>query len=196
MVAASAMNLKTADIHELEDMVDTWPWFSAARQELVGRMARLGGDQMDQALCESALFFYSRAALARYAENSVAKAAASMSTAEPPKGVTLQEKARAAGYVLVGGDYFSKSDLDNTEKEAAGQSYYERFRNPALNTSSEGDGGEGAAKSVYTETLAEIYAKQGLTSQAIEVYSKLILLYPEKSTYFASLIENLKQINN
>ena len=43
-----------------------------------------------------------------------------------------------------------------------------------------------------TETLAKIYADQSLYQLAIEAYEKLILLYPKKSDYFASLIQSLK----
>ena len=42
-----------------------------------------------------------------------------------------------------------------------------------------------------TETLAQIYAEQGYNEQAKQIYSKLSLRYPEKSVYFASLIEKL-----
>ena len=47
----------------------------------------------------------------------------------------------------------------------------------------------------YTETLAQIYAEQGYYSQAKKIYSKLILAYPEKSAYFASLIRKIEEIN-
>ena len=43
-----------------------------------------------------------------------------------------------------------------------------------------------------TETLAKIYADQSLYQLAIDAYEKLILLYPKKSDYFASLIQELK----
>ncbi len=46
---------------------------------------------------------------------------------------------------------------------------------------------------VITETMAEVLAKQGKKAQAIDLYSKLSLLHPEKSVYFASRIEELKQ---
>ncbi|MFY7839302.1 MAG: hypothetical protein ACOVP7_03450, partial [Lacibacter sp.] len=46
---------------------------------------------------------------------------------------------------------------------------------------------------VITETMAEVLAKQGRKAQAIDLYSKLSLLHPEKSVYFASRIEELKQ---
>lgn len=46
---------------------------------------------------------------------------------------------------------------------------------------------------IVTETLAEIFEQQGHYSKAIEAYRKLILKYPEKSTYFASRIEELEK---
>jgi len=46
---------------------------------------------------------------------------------------------------------------------------------------------------VYTEAMAEVWAKQGNTQKAIEIYNKLVLLNPSKKAYFATKIENLKQ---
>ena len=44
-----------------------------------------------------------------------------------------------------------------------------------------------------TETLGHIYAQQGFYDKAIEVFSKLILLYPQKSAYFAALVNEMKK---
>lgn len=45
---------------------------------------------------------------------------------------------------------------------------------------------------LVTETLARIYALQGSVNKAVRAYEILSLKYPQKSAYFASLIEKLK----
>jgi hypothetical protein len=49
------------------------------------------------------------------------------------------------------------------------------------------------ATEVVTEAMAEIWLKQGNKQKAIDIYSKLSFIFPEKSVYFASQIEQLKQ---
>ncbi len=46
---------------------------------------------------------------------------------------------------------------------------------------------------VFTEAMAEVWIKQGNVSKAIEVYNKLCLQNPSKSTYFAAKIDHLKE---
>lgn len=42
-----------------------------------------------------------------------------------------------------------------------------------------------------TETLANIYLKQGLNEKAVEIFKQLILKYPQKSRYFADKINEI-----
>jgi hypothetical protein len=47
-----------------------------------------------------------------------------------------------------------------------------------------------------SETLAKIFVAQGHFPKAIEVYTELILLIPEKKIFFADQIEKLEQKSN
>ena len=131
---------------------------------------------------------------------------------------------------VVGGDYFSKADIDSLENKQENISLnYLKGAGSATSGCSATSGGsatpasgatpgsaamqgsgsaaEGGASAkdessgeisleidspLCTETLASIYAQQGYYQQAIEIYSKLCLLYPEKSAYFATLVKEVK----
>ena len=100
---------------------------------------------------------------------------------------------------VVGGDYFSKADFEELSQEEKAPEI--KFGAPADNMERDSilaDGyGEVDFESMdfVTETLAAIYADQGYYDKAIDAYAKLILLYPEKSTYFASLVNEIKSKN-
>ncbi|MDD5963216.1 MAG: hypothetical protein PUC92_04520 [bacterium] len=143
---------------------------------------------------------------------------------------------------VVGGDYFSKADIDSLENKqenislnylkgaggatsggsatsgsaamqgsgaTSGSAAMQGSGTDAEGSATPGSGAvaEGGAiakdessgeisleidSPLCTETLASIYAQQGYYQQAIEIYSKLCLLYPEKSAYFATLVKEVK----
>jgi len=47
---------------------------------------------------------------------------------------------------------------------------------------------------IISENLANILIKQGKIDKAIDIYEKLILKFPEKKAYFASRIEDMKNL--
>ena len=96
--------------------------------------------------------------------------------------------------IVVGGDYFSaqqyaavRQDGDN----AFGSMAQEKPDAADVAVPNDAESGD-AINAFFTETLAQIYADQGYPEQAAQIYSRLSLRFPEKSAYFASLIEKLK----
>lgn len=48
-------------------------------------------------------------------------------------------------------------------------------------------------KEIISETLAQLYARQGYRDKAIAMYERLCLAFPDKSAYFAAEIEKIKK---
>lgn len=106
-----------------------------------------------------------------------------------------------------GADYFGKTDLATLELDVTAP--VDRFisENPRftevlkrmgenIDTHQQDTSPVLADDEFVTETLARIYTEQGYHKLAIACYGKLILLYPEKSTYFASLVQEITQKTN
>ena len=90
---------------------------------------------------------------------------------------------------VVGGDYFSQSEYEAVRNSGDNVfSHYAAKARKEKNDSSQ----EVGEIAVYTETLAQIYLEQGYPEQAKRIYSKLLLAYPEKNTYFAALIAKIE----
>jgi len=93
---------------------------------------------------------------------------------------------------VAGGDFFSPEQYAAVKKDE--DNVFSRFRSERYDDP-EGHRWEDPEFGFCTETLAAIYADQGYFAEAKKIYSRLILRYPEKSAYFASLIEKLQQEN-
>ena len=204
MEGSGTINLRTLTMEELAGVVNLYPWFAAARKELCVRMSALGGESWgvgqyaDQAMYvadrsiisgimrSSAVKDYSdsdlETLLSSYMEES-----RSGDAAEP-----AAQPARAARPVP-GGDFFSKDEYDKVRR--AGDNF--TFRAPDRREFASGNAEDSLSLEFCTETLAEIYAEQGYFEQSKSIYRKLLLAFPEKSAYFATLIKKLdKLINN
>ena len=93
------------------------------------------------------------------------------------------------------------------QKPAKGLRLIDKFleaqpKMPQIKETEAASKGEGALtqedknEDFVTETLASIYARQGYYKKAIQIFEKLSLKYPEKSTYFAAQIEKIKLLMN
>lgn len=167
---------------ELQQLLEDHPWFTVARREAI---ARQGGDEaaLRRAVGRDAIFFLSRDEVFRLLTGKVP-------VAEEP----VAARPARPQYYVVGGDYFGKEDFERLEQEGfsvttpvfgARASSVEYA--PAVAEEVDAD------KTLVSETLARIYAEQELYQRSIDIYKKLILLFPEKSAYFATLIEKVKE---
>jgi len=112
-------------------------------------------------------------------------------------------------FVLAGGDYFTKKDFEMIELDLSQPLDHFIAEKPTLLRSAIiGKGTKPVVindtesaeslddEAFYTETLASIYIEQGFYKRALDVYAKLILLFPEKSSYFATLVKEIKNKYN
>ena len=191
------INLKALSMDELAGVVNLYPWFGSARKELCLRMSKMGQEAWDkEQYAESALYVADRRIIADIFR---AGREEDLSDKELEKLVKsfIGEPAAQEGNTyhrtvhVVGGDYFTQSQYDNAKRTE--DNVFSRF---AVKASLAEDKEKKAAPLVdddfCTQTMAEIYAEQGYLEQAKHIYSKLLLKNPEKSAYFAALIENLR----
>ena len=206
-----AYSLKHYQIADLEKLIEVSPWFSIARKELFLKMSAMGEEYRKDALHRTVLYLYPDYSTFRegYVLSSAARVqeedrqetgrvyeldlaprqqeeAVREETAAPAAVQPVAEEPRREIYV-VGGDYFLPEELKNVQNQDISS------LSTPLERVVEGDSSEFTDEAYYTETLARIYADQELYDRANEVYEKLILLYPEKSAYFAGLKNDIKK---
>ena len=215
---AGMMDITRLSLEELAGVVNIYPWFALARKELCRRMAPMGAWGVRQ-YSEAALYMGDRKVLSsllgkvgedcsdsdisvivsRFVEAAAQTDGPEVSLTEgsgnsgkdsgsPAEQPPVQRKPRFAG-----ADYFSQTEYASVRREGdssiidynAGVSEAAQKRLTAVKD-----------LEVCTEILARIYLEQGYPQEARGIYSKLILAYPEKSAYFAGLIEKIDEIKN
>ena len=195
MVRASHMDIHTLTLDELVGVVNLYPWYGAARVELCSRMAEVGGsDWGEEQYAGEALYvvdrrkiaaFVQRGRMGDYSDKDVQALLSSYMGPTPEETAAAEHQVR-----VVGGDYFSQSQYDNVRK--GDDNIFTRFasKNRPEGSPEEEEGSE-IADRFATETLARIFAEQGRPEEARRIYSRLVLDIPEKSAYFATLIDEL-----
>ncbi|MGN0191464.1 MAG: hypothetical protein ACI39U_07395 [Candidatus Cryptobacteroides sp.] len=184
-MAEGNIDLKKLTVDELSGVVGIYPWFAAARRELCLRLARSGEeDGRSLSFKEAALHVPDRRKLVCLLKRDTTPDYSDVIEERREEQPVYRREVRPSG-----GDFFSQSDYENVKLEEDGKLIESLSAHKW-----EKDEGAVEVKDLgfYTETLAAIYAEQGYYGQAEKIYSQLILAYPEKSAYFASLIEKLK----
>ena len=198
MVTGDYIDLGALTMDELAGVVHLYPWFASARKELCSRMSRLGGDAWGlEQYAEEALYIADRRKVADLvrkgrkadcADKDVSAILRSYIGPEPVEAPSAEEPERKVH--VVGGDYFSQSQYNDVRRKD--DNIFTRFAvKPRSGGNREDRSGSDIADRYATETLAEIFAEQGCIEEARRIYSRLLLDNPEKSAYFASLIDKL-----
>ena len=193
----SRIQLRSLSTGELTGIINIYPWFGGARKELCRRLAREGGASEEQ-FADMALHIPAREKIYRLLREPAfirreAPEKPAMARQEPEKPReerTAAPRPQATPRVRVaGGDYFSASDYEQVG--TGGEDLLTGIRIKARKEPSDEKPSKDISETYQTESLAEIFADQGYPEIAKRIYSKLILVNPEKSAYFASLIEKL-----
>ena len=197
------MNLASLTVNELEALLEETPWFTLARKEYLWRQGEMGDEALRSATAGSALYLPSRAGFLREVEERRRREAAAREQAAQAAKARKAESSEKPRIFVVGGDYFDRDDYASLEEEGLAFDTSKLAFNPIASAlgAIESESGEVAQRPVRqavedddfcTETLARIYFEQEFYQRAIEIYEKLILLYPEKSAYFATLIDKAR----
>ncbi len=200
MVNDDFIDLKKLNLDELNGVVNLYPWFGGARKELCRRMSELGeGAWSDERYADAALYVGSRRIIAQLAHKGHRADYSDAQVKELlrayiDEGVgEVHDEGQPRRVIVVGGDYFSAKQYAEVRQEGdnAFGSMAKGEDATVVPSASEGIS-ETEFTDFCTETLAQIYADQGYPDQAKQIYSRLSLRFPEKSAYFAALIEKLK----
>jgi len=200
-------------LEELKSLTENYPWFSLAHQLLMEVSFR-NEDEIYKSYSANAIAytssrqnFYWR--LQKPTEERLEEEEEEFELfKEAPISPTLKKKPiveqpATPQFVVVGGDYFSSADFNQTT--VTGDDPVSRFIisqpkiNPNTSPLNEIDYQDAPEKrrtpmDYVTETLAKIYLNQQLYNLAIDTYKKLILQIPEKNTYFAAQIKEIKKL--
>ncbi|MCR4571875.1 MAG: hypothetical protein K5652_06715 [Bacteroidales bacterium] len=198
MVEHDYIDLRRLNLDELNGVVNLYPWFGGARKELCRRMSELGeGAWSDERYADAALYVGSRRIIANLAHKGHKVDYSDMQVKELlrayiDEGVgEIRDEGQPRRVIVVGGDYFSAKQYDAVRQEGDND-FAAMARESSLPAGPANPQTEEDFTDFCTETLAQIYADQGYPEQARQIYSRLSLRFPEKSAYFAALIEKLK----
>lgn len=197
---AAHIDIQALNLDELTGVVNLYPWFAAARMELCRRMFAMGENAWSpEEFAAQALYMADRGKFSDLVRgkrqvNCQDKDAEALLAAFLEPATSAESAPEVHQVRVVGGDYFSQAQYDKVKE--GGDSIFSRMAShPQPETVITVDEDTRIEDRFATETLARIFVEQGRFEEAKRIYSRLVLEIPEKSAYFASLIQKLKEEN-
>ncbi|MDR0692272.1 MAG: hypothetical protein LBF69_04460 [Prevotellaceae bacterium] len=200
------------EVQQLEQFANQYPWCGIAHQLLLeayhlNNNEKEAGDYAPMAAIYAITrhYLYQRLQQIKSQKNALPVNYPEKKTTGPPE-LKTPAPIRKEPATVPSGEYFSSDDLSliNPGDDVIGRFITEKPKISPLSSSLMGVENtffpaqtvSYAPEDMVTETLAKIYADQGLYTRAIDVYEKLSLREPKKSAYFALLIQNLKNLKS
>ena len=163
---ADPRSLTEADKPLLAELVQQYPWFVQAKLLLL-RLATDTGDTQTAERMRNALALR----LAAYPTPAI--------LLKTPDLAPLQRR----NTMDIIGEFLAVED----KRIVPDEEHYPAENDIAAESNSDSD------SEMVSEALAEVYARQGLYDEAIRIYRRLSLKFPEKSVYFADIIEQISK---
>jgi len=209
--------LDQSSVMELKEIIDDYPFFPAARMLYLRNLKNINSYKFEQELAKHAIFIPDRSLLFQLLEiqaktndrfellpyDEVAfKSFFKNNSDDIDKTETKYFNYQITdSFQLIDEQPLKGETVDNSE----GSDLIDQFIHgiisdtPLIQLSSESgkilsDQSNQISEDLITETLANVYLKQGLYHEALESYQKLSLKFPEKNSYFATQIEKIKKL--
>ena len=191
------IDIHNLTLEELSGVISLYPWYGGARMELCRRMSVVGALSESQ-IAETALHLGERRVLSELLQKDRNVDCSDKDVHLLMKAFMPEEPAPLAPrkvYVAAGGDYYSQDQYEDVRSDGDGifSKFAAKAREEGYTEEAEPEPGR---ETFCTETLAGVYLEQGYPQEAIDIYSRLSLRYPEKSVYFAALIDEINKKEN
>lgn len=191
-------NLQACTEKDIANYVNQYPFSNAAQLLLLKKM-QLSGDANYESQLKITQRFFPNSAWLNFLLSDSAPALVEEITYEPyhtidyfaSQGIKIREEANPTD--KFGQQLKSFTDWLKVMKRLPVKDLSKHIETKDEKKVEQMAGASLADREVVTESMAEVWEKQGNIARAIEVYKKLSLLEPSKSAYFASKIDQLNK---